>query len=301
LARSPCAAGAQRRCEKFLHQDDAELKNLRSGLLRWSTDNVDVLRDTKPSMPEAFDNRRADNWSVQFAIADLAGEDWGEKARLAASKLEGASDTTSIGVRLLADIRRIRDEEVKLGRDCILSAKLVERLKEDSELPWATWGKGNGLTQNSLAVFLSGGGGRGRSSRGGFGIRSDTVHPSRDVQGKGYKWSQFDDAFARYLPPEHSPDESPDQLSAEPASHPPTTPGNGRTEAESDAFGGLPPDTKVLGRAPGQRCDLCGKGRDVFLIRRRKGEQAAPLHKKCAADSWARDGQNPLPSPVGGQ
>jgi hypothetical protein len=260
-----------------------------------------VLRDAKAPMPEAFNNRRADNWRVMFAIADLAGEDWGDKARLAAAKLEGASDVTSIGVQLLADLKRIRDEEVKLGRDCILSAKLVERLKEDSELPWATWGKGRGLSQNSLAVFLSGGGGRGRGSRGGFGIHSNTVHPSRDVQGKGYKWSQFDDAFARYLPPEQSPDEPPDQLSGEPTSHPPTTPGNAWTEADSDAFDGLPPSAKVLGLAPGQRCWSCGKGHDVFLIRRRKGEQAAPLHKKCAAESWARGDQNPPPPSEGGQ
>ena len=78
-------------------------------------------------MPEAFDNRRADNWRVMFAIADFAGEDWGEKARLAAGKLEGASDTSSIGVRLLADIKRIFDED---GRDCILSAALVERSRK---------------------------------------------------------------------------------------------------------------------------------------------------------------------------
>jgi hypothetical protein len=282
--------------ERFTHKDDAELGQLRSRLARWAADNEDVLRDAKPSMPEDFGNRRADNWRVQFAIADLAGEDWGEKARLAAAELEGASDATSIGVQLLADIRRIRDEEVGLGRHCILSAKLVERLNEDAESLWAAWGKGKGLTQNSLAVFLSGGGGRGRSSRGGFGIRSNTVHPSRKVQGKGYKWSQFDDAFARYLPPEQSPDEPPDQLSGEHASPapPPTTPDSGASD-------GLPPDARVLGNAPGQRCVRCGSGRDVYLIRRREGEEADPWHKKCAAESWARDGQYPPPPPTGGQ
>ena len=118
--------------ERFEHKDDAELAQLRSRLLRWSTDNEDALRDAKPSMPEAFDNRRADNWRVMLAIADLAGDDWGDKARLAASRLEGASDTSSIGVRLLADIKRIFDED---GCDCILSATLVEKLKEDEERP----------------------------------------------------------------------------------------------------------------------------------------------------------------------
>jgi hypothetical protein len=31
------------------------------------------LRDTKPSMPPQLQNRRADNWRLQLAIADLAG------------------------------------------------------------------------------------------------------------------------------------------------------------------------------------------------------------------------------------
>ena len=84
--------------ERFAHKDDAELEESRRRLLRWSTDNEDALQDAEPSMPDAFDNRRADNWRVMFAVADLAGEDWGEKARFAAAKLEGASDTSSIGV-----------------------------------------------------------------------------------------------------------------------------------------------------------------------------------------------------------
>jgi hypothetical protein len=136
-----------------------------------------------------------------LAITDPAAAGWGDQARLAASKLEGASDTSSIGVRLLADIKRVFDED---GRECILSAVLVERLREDPEQPWAEWGRSNkGLTQNSLAVLLGGGGGRGRGSRGGFGIRSVDVHPSRDVHGKGYQRSQFEDAWARYLPAEN--------------------------------------------------------------------------------------------------
>ena len=129
-------------------------------MARWSADNQKVLRDAKTLMPETFDNRRADNWRVMLAIADLAGEDWGEK-QFVAIKLEGASDISSISVRLLADIKRIVDEG---GCDCILSAVLVERLKEDPEQPWAEWGRGKGLTQNSLAVLLGGGGGRGRQA-----------------------------------------------------------------------------------------------------------------------------------------
>jgi hypothetical protein len=194
--------------ERFAHKDDAELGGLRRRLRRWAMDNADALQVEVP-MPPTFDNRRADNWRVLLAIADLCSgaEEWGDKARAAATKVEGASDTSSIGVRLLADVKRIFEED---KCEVILSATLVARLKEDPEAPWAEWNKGKGLTQNSLAVLLGGGGGRGRGSRGGFGIHSDTVHPSPGVQGKGYKRSQFEEAWSRYLPDETIPAQGPE-------------------------------------------------------------------------------------------
>ena len=182
--------------EKFAHRDDPWLADLRARLFRWSLDNADVLRDAKPVMPEGFDNRRADNWRVQLAIAELAGEDWAEKARIAAANLDRESDASTIGARLLADIKRIRDED---GGDCILSATLVTRLKEDPEAPWAEWNHGKGLTQNSLAALLGGSGGRGRRGKRGYGIHSQTVHPPGQSHGRGYKWAQFEDAWSRYV------------------------------------------------------------------------------------------------------
>ena len=64
--------------EKFMHQDNPELADLRSRLLRWSTDNVETLRAANPAMP--FSNRQADNWRLMCAIADACtkkhGDDW---------------------------------------------------------------------------------------------------------------------------------------------------------------------------------------------------------------------------------
>jgi len=190
--------------ERFLNQDDEGLKQLRSRLARWSADNEDALRGIAPRMPDGFENRRGDNWRLQLAIADLCGDDWGDKAREAAIRLEGAVDVASIGVRLLADCKRIHDTDTDRDK-CILSATLVAKLNEDEEGPWVVWSKGKGLTQNGLATLLGGGGGRGRGSRGGFGIYSETVHTKAGVHGRGYKWSRFLDAWARYLPDENSP------------------------------------------------------------------------------------------------
>jgi hypothetical protein len=183
--------------ERFQHKDDAGLSELRSRLARWAADNEDVLHDAKPSMPAMFDNRRADNWRLPLAIADLAGEDWGDKARLAATMIEGAADVSTIGVRLLSDIKRIFDED---GGEVMLSSVLVAKLIENPEAPWVEWGRGKGLTQNGLATLLGGGSGYGRGSRGGFGIHSQTVHPVGSLHGRGYKRSQFEDVWARYLP-----------------------------------------------------------------------------------------------------
>jgi hypothetical protein len=65
--------------EKFQGADDPDLAALRSRLARWAADNKEALARAAPSMPESFGNRRADNWRLQFAIADLCGDDWGRR------------------------------------------------------------------------------------------------------------------------------------------------------------------------------------------------------------------------------
>jgi hypothetical protein len=173
--------------EKFHGTDDPGLAELRSRLARWAADSTEALRGVAPPMPEALGDRCADNWRLQLAIADLCGADWGDKARLAALAIEGKSDNRTIGVRLLADISRIFDQD---GGDCILSAVLVAKLCEDQEGPWVEFSRGKPLTQAKLARLL-----------GPYGIITETVHPPGVAHGKGYKLVRFEDAFERYLGP----------------------------------------------------------------------------------------------------
>ena len=110
------------RIEKFRHVDDPELADLRSRLRRWSMDNEEALRAATVAMPEGFENRRGDNWCLQFAIADLAGEDWGDQARAAAVKIEAGSDSRTVNTRALADIRAIfypKDDNGIRNRCCL--------------------------------------------------------------------------------------------------------------------------------------------------------------------------------------
>jgi putative DNA primase/helicase len=174
--------------EKFTHKDDDELADLRRRLRRWSMDNEHALRDAKPSMPEEFDNRRADNWRVMLAIADLCSgvEDWGDKARAAASAIECATDTRTTGVRLLAVIKTAFDQ-VEDGGDAIGSEDLVTKLTADSASEWHEWRSGKPITQAQLARLLK-----------PFRIFPEQVRiGGRQV--RGYLRARFADAWQRYL------------------------------------------------------------------------------------------------------
>jgi hypothetical protein len=140
-------------------------------------------------MPEMLVNRAADNWCLLFAIADLAGEEWGDKARAAALTIEGKNDKQSIGARALADIRRLfRDRG---NPDCMRSDTIVAELVQDPEGPWAEYSRGKPLTQNKLAKLL-----------GNFGVHSQNVQPEGMSQARGYKRVWLEEVWSRYLPDE---------------------------------------------------------------------------------------------------
>jgi putative DNA primase/helicase len=170
--------------ERFEHKDDKGLSDLRSRLLRWSMDSVEVLLAAAPAMPEGLKNRRADNWRLMLAIADLAGEDWGEKTRKTIGESEKDTDSRTANVKLLAAIQAIMlgVEEAVIG-----SAELIEKLTADPASDWAEWSRGKPLSQKQLANMLK-----------PFGIGADRAR----VEGhriRGYLRSQFEDAWERYL------------------------------------------------------------------------------------------------------
>ncbi len=176
--------------DKFKHQDDSELADLRRRLRRWSMDNEDALRNAAPSIPDELANRRADNWKLQLAIADLCSgvEGYAEKARAAAVKIETGSDNRTLGVRLLADIKALFDASPKALLPCMHSAYIVKRLVDDPEKSWGEAFKGKPLTQNRLARAL-----------GAYGIVSQNVTPPGGTEAKGYYRSQFEEAWSCYL------------------------------------------------------------------------------------------------------
>jgi hypothetical protein len=65
--------------------DDENFALLRRQLARWRDDHSAVLKEAKPVLPAGFANRRAQNWRIMLAIAELAGGEWPQQARRAPS------------------------------------------------------------------------------------------------------------------------------------------------------------------------------------------------------------------------
>lgn len=165
-----------------------EFENVRRKAVRWAQDNIEALRDADPDTPDELHDRAADNWRPLLAIADLAGGDWPEEARVAALTLSGVAEESGdgdIGPELLADVYTIFK---KRGTETLASSVLVEALIGKADRPWATWRRGNALTQHQLARLLQ-----------PFDIRPKSLRIGERVL-RGYEREQFIDAWRRYPP-----------------------------------------------------------------------------------------------------
>ena len=172
---------------KLRGRDNDAFRIIRERAQRWANDNIEALKDARPSLPDLND-RAADNWELPLAIADLAGGDWPAKARLAAVSLSGDADAKAetIGVQLLAAIKAIFEA---LGTDRITSEDLAERLARDKDSPWAAYGKGaRPISQRQIATLLE-----------RYGVHPDSIR-IRPGTKKGYLFAWLADAFETYLP-----------------------------------------------------------------------------------------------------
>ena len=79
----------------------ADLVPIKRKLIRWALDNEKALRSADPVMPGSLRGRAADNWRPLIAIADAAGGEWPERARLVAEEL--GETEQAIGIMLLED------------------------------------------------------------------------------------------------------------------------------------------------------------------------------------------------------
>jgi putative DNA primase/helicase len=146
----------------------------------------------RPDLPEALTDRQQDIWEPLLSVADLAGDEWSRRARLGAVEIYGEDKELSEGALLLAHIRAALD-----GHDQITTKDLLEYLVKQDDAQWAIWW-GKALTEGNT---------RGPAARLAkllkpYGIRSKDIWLEEEKKStKGFEPSQFEDAWARYLPP----------------------------------------------------------------------------------------------------
>ncbi|MGA2765107.1 MAG: DUF3631 domain-containing protein [Spirochaetia bacterium] len=177
--------------------DQTEFKEIRRKHLRWANDYGKTVGRARPALPYGLNDRAADNWSPLLAIADLAGGEWGKRARTAAIELcsRVRDDEQDIRFELLKDIKSIFEGEGGEACKAITTSTLIEKLCGLEEAPWAAFFRGERISPRGLARMLR-----------PLGIMSANLKLGRepdtrkDVVAKGYKQESFIDPWARYLP-----------------------------------------------------------------------------------------------------
>jgi Protein of unknown function (DUF3631) len=163
---------------------------LREHLATWINSIASRLADAHPTMPDDVTDRAAEIWEPLLAIAEAAGEHWPTTARSACEHfvLETGLHTTSLGIRLLADLRELFS---RAGTGRMTTAEIITTLNNLVEAPWGDL-EGKPLDARRLGSEL-----------GKYGVRSKDIK----INGhsiKGYRADGADglaDAWSRYLPP----------------------------------------------------------------------------------------------------
>jgi len=174
--------------EPFRISRDAEpLKALAYELGVWTDDHSADLKRARPDMPVV--DRAADLWEPLIAVADLAGGSWPAAARAAAVALtEDAAHADadhSAGHELLTNVR---DVLAAAHGEFVATETLIAALVALPESRWAD----EGLTGRRLALLLK-----------PYGVAVGR-NPSTSKRERGYRRTDFTDAFERYLKPAES-------------------------------------------------------------------------------------------------
>jgi hypothetical protein len=166
-------------------RDRPALANLRERIHRWVRAHLTDLQNAEPEMP--VDDRAADAWESLIIVADLAGEEWGKRARAAAvafvERDEAADSGNSLSVRLLRDLKTV------FGTDRLLyTSTILDRLHKLDESPWANF-YGRPFGARDLSKLLD-----------QYEINSKNVRENGGAPKKGYDADDLHDAWERYTP-----------------------------------------------------------------------------------------------------
>lgn len=170
--------------EPYRRREHARIGNvIRDALAVWATSIGKRAATLYPDMPEGVADRDADVWEALLAIADLAGSEWPQRARVAAVSLvsDAKAATPSLGVRLLTDLRQV------FGADnAMFTITILEALTKIEESPWGDL-KGKPIDARKLARMLN-----------TYGVTSKQVRVGA-ATAKGYTREDLFDPWTRYL------------------------------------------------------------------------------------------------------
>jgi hypothetical protein len=185
--------------EPIFSVDEELFRAVKVRAVLWGGRMTMALRGADPALPACLYNRDRDNWRPLVAVADVAGGHWPATAREIAAEFNGQAEDPSEGVMLLADIRRVFDDD---GTGRLSTEALIAALAEMEERPWNDFhDRGCRIGGKQLARLLR-----------VFGIHSNSIRIG-DRTPKGYMRAWFEDAFDRYLPG-GAPDPTPSATSA---------------------------------------------------------------------------------------
>ena len=184
--------------ERFRKREaEATAAPISAALEAWAkcTENIAVLRASRPNIPNELSDRQADICEPLLAIADLAGGEWPERSRSALVLLcASEAEDDSLGVKLLS---AIRDAFADAKVDRLATKELLECLiNQETDAPWAGWWENdlrNGNTRGpaaKLARLLK-----------PFGIHGRGIRLTDGTTPRGYMREGFEDAWRRYCSP----------------------------------------------------------------------------------------------------
>ncbi len=158
----------------------AKTELIKAKIARWVTDNKGAMMSAHVERLPIAD-RDFDNWYILLQIAHALGVyDVAKNACLSLCQVE---HEPSLNEQLLMDIRDI------LGnRERISTTELLTALTDNEELQWATYNRGQPLSQHQLSKRLS-----------QFGVKSKNARTGQAVI-KHYFGNELRAVFNRYLP-----------------------------------------------------------------------------------------------------
>jgi hypothetical protein len=150
------------------------LEPLRRKAARWTRDHRQGLASADP-MPAAVHDRAQDIWQPLLGIADVAGNDWPERARYAARVLSGESRpcSESVTMQLLRDVRSIF---IQKRAERLPTRDIIDALLQMADRPWAQWKGNTQLTPIRLAKILA-----------GIGVSPKVIRHGKRSVSRGYR------------------------------------------------------------------------------------------------------------------